>query len=270
MEKISVLVLTKNNEDYIENCLRSVYGWAKEIIIIDAGSQDQTLEICKKYQSVIYHHQWNGFSPQRDYAAKKASYNWLFYLDSDERVSQSLKEEINNLKENRDNAGYRVIRENIILGKNLKKGGWYPDRQIRLINKKSLEKWQGNLHEFPIIKGKIKDLRGSIYHLTHRGINWCLKKTIIYTDEVARLLFEGQHPNIKWWHLLIAPAREFYKRGIKEKGIFEGLEGLITVIYSTFDTFITYAKVWELQKHKTMDQVYRRIDKKLFREGNIN
>jgi glycosyltransferase involved in cell wall biosynthesis len=264
--KISLLILTYNNEDFIENCLKSVFGWAEEIIVIDAGSRDKTLAICRQYKARVYFHDWPGFSAQRDYAAKKAKNHWLFYLDADERIRRSLKKEIDKLEPGEEPAAFSVKRENYILGKLLKKGGWYPDRQIRLINKKKLLNWQGKLHEHPQVKGQVRKLNGSLIHLTHRGVNWCLKKTIEYTDHEALLRFQANHPQVKWWHFLTATFREFWYRGIIKGGLFEGLEGFMAVFYQVFNVFIIYFKLWELQQKKPMKEIYKAIDESLFKE----
>jgi len=263
--KISVLILTQNNEDFIENCLKSLEGWADEIVIVDAGSTDKTLNICQDYRCQIYHHAWQGYSPQRNFAAQKAKNEWIFYLDIDERPSKTLKEEIKNLVPTE--TAYQIKRENIILGKWLKHGNWYPDEQTRLIKKENLQGWRGKIHEYPVISGEIGKLKGAVIHLTHRGINWSLRKTSDYTDQVAALLFEAPHPPCRWWHLVLASWREFWQRGIVKKGLFEGMEGFITVIYQTFDAFITYAKLWELQKHQSMEKIYQEIDRRLLKEG---
>ncbi|OGD63413.1 hypothetical protein A2160_02995 [Candidatus Beckwithbacteria bacterium RBG_13_42_9] len=263
--KVSVLILTQNNQDFIENCLKSVKDWAEEIVVIDAGSTDKTLAICQLYHCQIYHHPWPGFAQQRTLAAQKAKNDWIFYLDVDERLTTKLKQEINNLVP--DKAAYQLKRENIILGKWLKQGGWYPDKQTRLINKQYFKGWQGRIHEYPLLEGEQGQLQAAIIHLTHRGINWSLDKTMIYTDHVAQLLYEAPHPRCRWWHLTLAFFREFWQRGIVKRGLFEGMEGFITVIYQSFDAFIAYAKLWELQKKRTMGKVYQQIDKELLEKG---
>ncbi|PIS09381.1 hypothetical protein COT75_01745 [Candidatus Beckwithbacteria bacterium CG10_big_fil_rev_8_21_14_0_10_34_10] len=261
--KVSVLILTQNNENFITNCLKSVSGWAGEIVIIDGGSIDKTLEICRLYKSKVFHNKWQGFSSQRNFAAKKATSDWIFYLDADERMTRSLKKEIDNLRPSKNIFAFQVKRQNYILGKFLRKGGWYPDLQTRLINKNELIKWQGKLHEYPKIKGKMGKLKGSIIHLTHRGINWCLRKTINYTDLEAALLFQANHSKVKWWNFITAGFREFWQRGIIKQGLTEGMEGFIAVVYQVFNAFIIYVKLWQLQKKESMEKIYKKLDSQL-------
>ncbi len=266
--ELSVIVLTQNSQDVIENCIQSVRGWAKEIIVVDGGSQDKTLEIVSGKPVSLYHHPWEGFSLQRNYAMTKVSTEWALYVDSDERVSKELRHEIDALQPPADTGAYRVRRENIILGKILKKGGWYPDYQIRLLNKHMFEEWEGDLHEHPVFKGSQVDLQSTLIHLTHRNINWKLSKTIQYTDETSKLLHAAKHPKIGRRHLVAGALREFWQRGVMQRGLSEGMEGFINTIYQTFDAFVMYTKVWELQNGITgREDFYRQIDIKLKKDG---
>ena len=265
--KVTVLILTKDNEELITNCLNSVKDWAKEIVIVDSGSQDKTLKICQAFDCTIHEVGWRGFSGQRNMAARKTSGEWLLYLDPDERVTKKLRDEIALLPEENGVSAYAVNRENIILGKFLIKGGWYPDEQVRLVRRKELLGWEGVLHEYPKVRRGIGKLTGAIVHLTHRGINWSLEKTIGYTDQEAALYFKAGHGSVRWWHLFLAPIKEFWWRGLAKLGLFEGTEGVITVLYQAFDAFLVRAKIWELQKGKTWKQVYKEVDERLRREG---
>ncbi|MCX6816768.1 MAG: glycosyltransferase family 2 protein [Candidatus Beckwithbacteria bacterium] len=258
--KVSVIILTQNNQDFIAKCLESVSGWAKEIVVVDAGSTDKTLEIAKKFGCRIFNQPWLGFSRQRTLGAQKVLNDWMFYLDADERMTEELKQEINHLSASSPEAGFQVKRKNFILGKWLKKGGWYPDWQTRLINKTKFKKWVGRIHEYPQLTGETGRLNQPFIHLTHRGINWNLRKTIDYTDHVAELMAEAHTFRCRWWHSLTAPMRQFWQRGIAKGGLFEGMEGFITVLYQTFDTFITYAKLWEKQQSESMAKKYQKLD----------
>jgi glycosyltransferase involved in cell wall biosynthesis len=265
--KPSVLILTNNNEDLIEACLKSAEGWADEIVVVDSGSTDNTLALCKKYQARIIHNDWKGFSKQRTYALNQAKNEWVVFLDSDERLTAGVKKEIDALKPDNDTAVYRLKRKNIIMGKFLRYGGWYPDYQMRLVNTRLCKGWAGELHEQPVFSGNVVDLEGEIVHLTHRGINWKLDKTKIYTDAVAKLMLEAGHPKIKRRHLVTGFLREFWNRGIRQKGLFEGVTGFMTVFYQAFDAFIMYAKIWELQQKKPLQKMYEDFDKKMLEEG---
>ena len=258
--KVSVVIMTQNNADLIGRCLDSVAGWAKEIVIVDAGSRDRTVAIVKKYGAKVFFEPWQGFAKQRNKASTKATGNWLFYLDPDERLTSELRKEIDRLPEESPSAAFEVKRENYIMGKLLKKGGWYPDWQRRLINKNKLKRWVGRIHEYAQVEGEVKKLNGAIIHLTHRGIDWNMSKSIAYTEPVADLIFKSGHVRVRWWHLFTAPARQFWYRGIVKGGLLEGMEGLIAVLYQAFDTFITYAKLWEKQQPESMPQKYKKLD----------
>jgi glycosyltransferase involved in cell wall biosynthesis len=262
MKKITVIILTKNEERFLPGCLESLQ-WADEILVIDAYSTDGTIEIAKKFGARVISHEWKGFPEQRNYGAAQAQGEWLLYVDADERVSKTLRQEIIGLLNNQpaSYSSYRLPHKNIIMGKWLKYGGWYPEYQHRLINKTSLKAWRGELHEHPEVEGKIGVLKGDLVHLTHRGIEWMLTKTIRYVRMEAELRFHANHPKVKIHHLFSAPFREFCYRAIKMQGYRDGIIGWIEIIYQSFNHFLIMVWLWEMQQSETMQQIYERLDK---------
>ena len=127
MTKISAIVLTRNEEDFLPGCLQSL-RWVDEIVVVDAGSLDATLTIADAIHAKVIKAPWEGFPKQRNLGAKHASGDWLLYVDADERVSKELREEINKgiEKNTLSHASYKIPHKNIILGQWLKYGGWYP------------------------------------------------------------------------------------------------------------------------------------------------
>lgn len=245
---VNVIVLTKDEEDVIERCLRSV-KWADEVVVVDDQSKDKTVDLAKKLKARVLTHKLEDFAAQRDWAAKKAKEKWLFYLDADEVISPPLAKKIMKMvKENRYSA-YRILREHILLGKLMKHGGWYPDYQIRLIKKESLSGWQGAVHETPIVKGEIGQIEEAILHRGHRHISRGIKKTICWSQIEASLLFKAGHPKVRIWHLLKAALSEFFSRYIFKLGFLDGLEGYLEAAMQAFNRFIVYAMLWEKQNN---------------------
>lgn len=264
---ISILVLTKNEEKMIDACLASV-KWADEIIVIDSGSTDRTIEIAKKYTNKIFQKEFEGYDKERNFAASKAKEDWIFYLDADERISAQLKEEVRLAISDKLYAAYAVPRKNILLGKWQKHGGWWPDYQIRLFKRKALKGWKGELHEQPEFTGKLGYLENPLIHLTHRNIISMMEKTAKWAPIEAKLLYEAKHPSMSWWRFIrivrFEALRQFFKGGWRN-----GSEGWIEIIYQAFSRFITYVKLWEIQRKESLEETYKKIDEELVK-NNFN
>jgi len=247
--KLSVIVLTKNEEKMLPGCLRSVHQLADEIIIVDSQSTDKTLEIAKKFGAKVFLHKWQGFSEQKNYGFKKANGDWILFLDADERVTPELREEIlQEIKKPKNLfSGYDIPRLNNILGKDLYFGGWYPDYQRRLVKKDKFKRWKGRLHEQMLVDGPTGKLKSNIYHITHRDLSSMIEKTREWSKIEAGLLCKADHPPVTWWRILRIMLTEFWERGIKKQGWRDGTVGWIEIIFQMFSRFITYARLWEMQ-----------------------
>lgn len=252
-EKISIVIITLNEEQMIEDCLKSV-AWADELIILDGGSTDKTLQIAEKYKAKIFPQE----AREKDWAAwhnqgkKEAMGNWLFYLDADERITPELEKEIKKTIENKNNqpSVFAVPRRNVLLGKPMRFGGWYPDYQIRLFQKEKLTKWQGKLHERPIFKGTLGYLKNDMFHLTHRDLGSMVQKTILFSNVEVNLLYEANHPPVVWWRILKVMIGEFWDRFVKKQAWRDGTVGWIEGLFQVFNKFLIYARLWEKQQAK--------------------
>ena len=245
MSSIAAIILTKNEEEMLPDCLESV-KFCDEIIVVDDGSDDDTLKIAKRYKAKIVEAK-GGFSKKRNQGAKKAGSEWLFYIDADERATPLLRKEIEGVIKKDGFTAYAIPRKNILLGREMKHGGWWPDYVLRLIKKDALKEWQGKLHEQPKIKGETKKLKNPLTHISHRNLSDMVEKTNDWSDIEAELLYKVDHPKMTWWRFLSAGFREFWYRGIKKVGFLDGIPGVIEVLYQSFSKMITYAKLWEMQ-----------------------
>lgn len=262
--KLSAIVLTLNEEEFLPNCLESV-SWADEVVVIDAGSTDKTLDIASQFNTNIVKAKWRGFPNQRNIAAKHAKGDWLLYVDADERVSRELRSEIEKILKDKSqpHSSYKIPHRNIILGKWLRHGGWYPEYQHRLIKKSAFKKWKGELHEHPEVEGSVGYLENDLIHLTHRGMKWMLDKTIRYTKMEAELRLQAGHPKVRAYHFFTSFFREFKLRAIKKQGWKDGIEGWIEIFYQSFNQFLIMAWLWELQNAQSMDDLYGKIDREM-------
>lgn len=263
---LSVIIITKNEEDRIKTCLESV-KWADEIIVADNGSRDKTLEIVKKYTKKIVIFIGEDFAAWRNRATQEASGEWILYVDPDERVLTSLKDEILQLIKTGKNSAYAISRRNIIFGREVNYDPFWPDWVIRLIKKNALEGWVGKVHEYPKYTGSLGYTKNSFLHLTHRGVDQIVLKSLELSKIDARLRLESNHPKMSGWRFLRIFITEIFNQGIRRKGFFNGTIGIMDSILQAFSMYITYVRLWELQEKDPLEKVYEAIDKKLVEDN---
>lgn len=244
---ISTIIITNNNEDKIKDCLESVKNLPCEILVLDGGSTDKTVEIAKKYGARIIRQKGKGYSSWRNQGIENAKGEWIFYLDSDERVTDELREEIKGVVNNEISA-YAIPRRNIILGREMRHGGWWPDYVKRLFKKSALKKWVGDLHEEPVFSGSIGHLQNPIVHLKHDNLSEMVEKTNNWSVIEAKLLLDSGHPKMSWWRFFRIMKTEFFYRFFIKLGFLDGPEGVIYALYQMWSKFVTYSKLWEMQK----------------------
>lgn len=244
--QISAILVVKNEEVKLEECLKSI-SWVDEIILVDNESSDNTVKIAKKYKCKIFTYKGGFFSERKNFAADKANGEWLLFVDADERVSPSLKQElISNLKIQGSNV-YAIPRRNMILGREFKFSGQNPDYVIRFIKKDNLIAWIGDLHEQPKYKGELSYMISPLDHIKHDNLHDMVTKTNKWSNIEAELMVKSNHPPMNIYRFTSAVLREFYLRFIKEKAYLDGIEGIIYGIYQIFSRFLSYAKLWEIQ-----------------------
>jgi glycosyltransferase involved in cell wall biosynthesis len=249
MSKISAVILTKNSEEMIADCIDSV-SFCDEVIVIDNGSTDRTLELAKHLGVKLYRADSNSFAELRNFGLSKVRTKWVLYIDDDERVSGELVSSIKNkvLSTDRNNiAAYRIKRKNFYLGNH----EWpHIEEHLRLFNKNSLKEWKGALHETAVVEGEISELDGYLLHYTHRDLSQMVEKTVEWSGIEAQLRYKADHPKMSVWRFFRVMITAFYDSYIKQKGYKAGTAGLIESMYQSFSMFITYARLWELQNKK--------------------
>lgn len=263
---LSVIIITKNEKDRIKACLESV-KWADEIIVVDNGSEDNSLDIVKKYTNKIIKASDKDFSLLRNKAAKAASGDWLFYVDADERVLDPLKQEIENVIVNSSFSAYAISRKNIIFGKEVKYGPFWPDLVIRLLKKEDFETWVGKIHEYPKFKGNLGYLKNFFLHLTHRNLEHIVTKSLEWSKIGAGLRFDAHHPPMSGWRFLRILFSELFNQLIIRRGVTGGTVGIVDSILQAFSTFMSYIRLWQMQQTKSSDKIYDDIDNELVKNG---
>lgn len=245
MLPVSVVIATQNEEKNIREALQSIKG-AAEIVIIDAFSTDKTVDICREYTDGIYQKEWQGYAKQKQIGIEHAKSKWVFILDSDERFTDSLWEEIGDIISNNEKySGYYVPRKNFFLGKWIRYGGWWPDYTLRLFLKDKGIMQDRSVHEKVIVQGGAGCLRNHLEHYTYRTVSEFIKKMDIYSALSAKELKEkGTRPGaIK---LVVHPMFTFFKMFFFRFGFMDGTHGLALAVLYSYYTFLKYLKLWEL------------------------
>ena len=246
MKKISVAIITKNEEANIRDCLESV-RWADDIVVVDSGSTDQTLKICGEFPVRVFGEEWKGFARQKNSAIAKTRQEWVLSLDADERVTEELQKEIaTTLESNPSLDGYFVARKNFFLGRWIKHCGWHPDYNLRLFRKERGLFEEREVHERVTVQGRIGYLKEPLEHYTYRTLSDFVRRQDGYSSLAAREMW-GAGRRLRWTDLFFRPPFTFFQMYLLRAGFLEGYFGfLLSVLYS-FYTFAKYSKLKEIQ-----------------------
>jgi hypothetical protein len=245
---LSAIIISKNEEDIIADCLDSV-RFCGEVILIDNNSTDRTSDIAKSLGAKILKGDTDNFAELRNLGLKAAKGKWVLYIDADERVTPELEKDILEKVQDKKSSysSYRVLRKNYYLG-NFE---WPHIEEIqRLFRKSELQEWYGKLHESPKISGETSTLDGFLTHCTHRNLTSMVDKTNKWSEIEADLRFSAHHPKMSWWRFPRVMMTAFLDSYIKQKGYKLGTPGLIESLFQAYSMFITYAKLWERQQQQ--------------------
>jgi glycosyltransferase involved in cell wall biosynthesis len=240
---ISVTILTKDAEKYLEMVLESVQDF-EEVVILDTGSQDRTIEIAQKFPNVVIHkHAFIGFGSSHNLLSNLAKNDWIFSIDADEIVSKELKNEILSLQLD-ENSVYSFSRHNYFRGKLIKGCGWYPDRQIRLYNRTVTRFSDAQVHE-SIVVGPLQHvkLKGAVKHYPYASISEFLAKMQSYSTLFAKQ-YQGKRKS-SIWHAIGHGIFAFFKAYIIKRGFLLGQEGFIISRYNGHTAYYKYLKLDE-------------------------
>lgn len=231
--KLSVVIITKNEEKVISDAIKSSL-FADEVLILDSGSIDATCKLAKDLGANVYFNDWLGFGPQKNRAVELAKNDWVFVLDSDERITVELKEEIQRVLRSPESDGYFVARLNNFFGKNIKTCGLYPDYSIRLFNRTKAKFNNVNVHESVQLKSNIGYLKNHMIHLAYDNIEEFIQKQNRYSTL--------NHKKKSILKAIINPYWTFFKLYILKRGFLDGWHGfVISKLYAQY-TFWKYIK----------------------------
>jgi glycosyltransferase involved in cell wall biosynthesis len=247
MNKISVIIITKDEEKNISDCLKSV-DWADEIIVIDSESTDRTVELAKQFTDKIFIRKWEGYVPQKKYALSLAVNEWVLSVDADERITPELKEEILNLSP-ADFFGFRIRRKNFLLKKEITSCGWEKDYQLRLMRKDKTSFSDRLVHEKFIVDGKVGILNSPMLHFTFSSFAEYFSKINHYSSLKAEELYTKKK-TVNSWTIFSHTVSAFFAFFIIRRGFKDGVYGLTISLLHSVSTMMNYIKLWELQNKK--------------------
>jgi glycosyltransferase involved in cell wall biosynthesis len=239
--KISAAIITYNEERNIARALESL-RCCDEIVVVDSGSTDRTVELATKLGARVLDVPWRGYAGQKNHAVECCQNDWVLSLDADEALSEALEAEIWQIKKNGpEYDAYTMPRLAQYLGRWILHSGWYPDRKVRLFDRRRA-KWVGSfVHESVAVEGRIGHLNANILHFTCSSLSEHLRTLDRYTTLAAEQLV-SQKADIGWKELAIDPAWTFFRTYFVQRGFLDGYEGLAIAYTAAFYNFLKYAK----------------------------
>jgi len=244
MQDISTVIISFNEENNIRRCLDSVKPFSTEIVVVDSGSTDRTVEICHEFTSHVYTQEWLGYGRQKQLALTKTGCPWVFSIDSDEEVSPGLQEEIGALDFQAN--GYEMPRKTWYLNRWITHSGWYPGYILRLFNRECGSFTDEIVHEFVDVEGRVAKLKNDLYHYSYRDVAHHIEKVNDFTTLAARKMWEeGRRDGAA--KVALYPFFEFLKVYLVKRGFLDGLAGLTISTLHAYYVFLKYAKLYELK-----------------------
>jgi len=246
--KLSVVIITFNEEKNIGRCIKSLAGVADDIVVVDSFSTDKTAEICKALGVRFYLNKWEGYSQQKNFGNSMALYDWIFSIDADEALSNTLKESILAAKKYFTSYNYRICRITNYCGKWIRHGGWYPDVKVRFFDRRE-HLWEGLIHERLNVgdESVIPVLKGDCYHYSYYSLEGHQAQAK-HLSELVALDIYNKRKKVCRLKQIIAPGLKFIKMFFINFGFLDGKAGFIIARISSKAVSIKYAKLRELYK----------------------
>lgn len=244
--KISATIIACNEERNIARAIESL-RCCDEILVVDSGSTDRTVEIARKLGARVIEIEWRGYAGQKNFASDQASYDWVLSIDADESLSEALEAEIWQIKKTGPQYdAYTMPRLAQYLGRWILHSGWYPDRKIRLFDRRKA-RWEGDyVHESVVVQGTVGHLESNLLHFTCNSLTEHLRTMDRYTTLAAEQLVD-QKAKITWRRIVLDPLWTFFKTYFLKQGFRDGLEGLCIAYMAAFYNFVKYAKARFMQ-----------------------
>ena len=243
--KISTVIICYNSENTIRKTLNSL-DWSDEIIVVDSFSTDSTPDICKEFDVTFFQKEWQGFGKQRRWGVEQTNNDWIFVIDSDEEISDELKSELLNIKNEGAKADvYAMSWKVYYMNRWIRHSGWYPNYKERLFNKRSASWNESNLHEKLIYEGVAVKLKGDLYHYTYKDIDDQLEKINRYTTIAAEGLY-AKGIKASFIKSVFGSIWRFKKVYFLKLGFLDGLAGFTIAVMESYYVMLRYFKHAEI------------------------
>jgi len=245
--KLSIAIVTCNEEPNIRRTLESV-KWADEIVVVDSGSTDKTVEICREYTDKVIYQEWLGFSSQKNFAIDNTKGEWVLSLDADEPVEPELGEEIRRIVASPGAFdGYRIPRKTYFLDKQIRHGGWYPDYNLRLFRKGKGRFEKRAVHEAIKVDGRVGTTEHALLHYAYPDLVSYMTSINKYSSLAVNVLTEKGISRFKagWVNIVLRPFSTFILKYFLRLGFLDGKPGLVLNLFHSYYVFAKYAKAWE-------------------------
>ncbi len=239
--KITATLITLNEEENLSRALSSL-GCCDEIVVVDSGSHDRTVEIAREHGARVVERPFSGYADQKNFATEAANHDWILSLDADEALSDELQAEVRDLKRTGPRAdAYQAPRLAQYMGKWIRYSGWYPDPKVRLYDRKKA-RWAGEyVHEAVEVSGRVGTLKGDLLHFTCRSFSQHLATIDRYTTLAAKeMIARGQRVHLG--NLVVSPLWAFFRTYIIKRGFLDGMEGWIIAQMAAFYVFSKFLK----------------------------
>lgn len=240
---ISVILITKNAGAHIERALQSV-AWAAERIVVDACSSDDTVARARPLATHVETRAWPGYGAQKNHAASLASHDWVLSLDADEAVTPALRDQILAWQPDAGTVACRMPRVTWYLGRWIRTTDWYPDRAVRLYDRRRARWDDRRVHEALLVDGTIGDLSGELEHRPYDDVAAHLARMNHYTSLAADEMYAAGR-RASAWQLLVHPPAAFLRNYVARTGFRDGVPGLIVSLLGGVYVLLKYVKLWE-------------------------
>lgn len=244
---LSVYMITFNNSATVAKALESVAGWADEVIVVDSHSPDGTADIASKYTGQVLQFDTTDMREKYQYAQDQCRNRWVLFIDADEWLTDAFRKEAEEiLGSGSQEDGYMADRRNIYLGREIRHGGWYPDREIRLY-RKDRGGWQGGIHARVHVNGKVGHMRNHYLHSPYADTAHQLRTIDRYSEAYARdLITAGRRFHLA--NMILRPVYRFFRDYIFKMGFLDGIPGIIIMASTMYYVFMKQARLWEMEK----------------------
>jgi len=239
-----VVIIARDEADRLPAAIRSV-AFAEEVLVLDSGSSDATMEVARRLGARVVETDWPGHVAQKNRGLGMASHDWVLSIDADERVSPALAAAVRAVLEREpEQAGFAVSRRNFYLGRALRAGGWYPDRRLRLVRRRRA-RWRGqDPHDLLAVEGPTGCLQGDLLHHPYRDLGEHLS-TI---DRYSRRFVEVSEARARWYDLALRPPWRFARGYLLQAGFLDGVRGLMVAVLGAVHCLLKWGRLYLAQR----------------------